>query len=75
MLLHQLHWPCVIDDQLAFSCLRPWLVGIAYERDTERNTMGALNNYLYDFEGSLLYLEYNGHQNPILIIKAPILDK
>ena len=31
----------------------------------------GLNNYQYYFVGSLLYLEYYGPQNPILIIKAP----
>ena len=33
----------------------------------------GLSNYLYYFGGSLLLLKYNGPQNPILIIKAPIL--
>ena len=30
------------------------------------------NNYLYYFGCSLLYLQYNGPQSPILIIKAPV---
>ena len=33
----------------------------------------GLSNYLYDFGGSLLELQYNGPQNPILIIEAPFL--
>ena len=32
-----------------------------------------LNNYLYYFGGSFLYLYYNGPQNTLLVIKAPIL--
>ena len=32
----------------------------------------GLNNYLYYFGSSLLYFLYNGPQNPVLIIKAPI---
>ena len=34
----------------------------------------GLKYYLYDCGGSLLQLQYNGHQNPILIIKHPILQ-
>ena len=34
---------------------------------------GGLNDYLYYVGGSLLYLWYSGRQNPILIIKAPML--
>ena len=34
----------------------------------------GLNDYQYYCGGSLLYLWYNGPQNPILIIKAPVLD-
>ena len=30
----------------------------------------GLNNYLYYLGGSLLYVLYNGPQNPTLIIKA-----
>ena len=33
----------------------------------------GLNNYLYYFGGFLMILIDNGPQNPILIIKAPIL--
>ena len=33
----------------------------------------GLSNYLYDFGGSLLELQYNVPQNPILIIEAPFL--
>ena len=33
----------------------------------------GLNNYPYYFKGSLVYLYYNIHQDPILIIQAPTL--
>ena len=35
----------------------------------------GLNNYLYYVGSSLLLVWYNLSQNPILIIKAPILDR
>ena len=43
---------------------------------TSRNIGGVLyrglDNYQYFFGGSLFQLQYNGPQNPILIIKAPV---
>ena len=39
-------------------------------RDHAHNTGAPI----YCFAGSLIYLKYNGHQNPIKIIKAPVLD-
>ena len=44
-----------------------------FEPDTKAYYRG-LNNYQHYFGGSSLYLQYNGPQNPILIIKAPILQ-
>ena len=35
----------------------------------------GLNNYKYYFGDSLLQLEYNGRQNPILIFKGPTLGQ
>ena len=34
----------------------------------------GLNNYLYFFGGSIIQLRHNGPQNPVRIIKAPIVD-
>ena len=38
------------------------------------SNLGGLNNYQYYLGGSLLSFSHKGPQNPILIIKAPVLQ-
>ena len=41
------------------------------KRDTTHMYYRGVNNYLYYFGGSFLWLWHNGPQNPILIFSAP----